>query len=97
MSKGVLRNFAKFTGKHLCHSLFFKKIAGLRPLTFFKKRLWHRDFHVNFAKFLRTPFVKERLWWPLLAYEFSITSFSSTTNSEVSIKILAISLVLNIF
>ena len=21
--KGVLRNFAKFTGKHLCHSLFF--------------------------------------------------------------------------
>ena len=23
--KGVLRNFAKFTGKHLCQSLFFKK------------------------------------------------------------------------
>ena len=27
--KGVLRNFAKFTGKHLCQSLFFNKIAGL--------------------------------------------------------------------
>ena len=23
--KGVLRNFAKFTGKHLCQSLFFNK------------------------------------------------------------------------
>ena len=24
--KGVLRNFAKFTAKHLCQSLFFKKL-----------------------------------------------------------------------
>ena len=28
--KGVLRNFAKFTGKHLCQSLFFNKVAGGR-------------------------------------------------------------------
>ena len=26
--KGVLRNSAKFTGKHLCQSLFFNKVAG---------------------------------------------------------------------
>ena len=26
--KGVLRNFAKFTGKHLCQSLFLNKVAG---------------------------------------------------------------------
>ena len=26
--KGVLRNFTKFTGKHLCQSLFFNKVAG---------------------------------------------------------------------
>ena len=39
---GVLKHFANFTGKHLCWSLFFKK------------RLWHRCFPVNFAKFLRT-------------------------------------------
>ena len=37
--KGVLRNFAKFTGKHLCHSLFFNKVAGLRTATLSKKRL----------------------------------------------------------
>ena len=46
--KGVLRNFTKFTGKHLCQSL------------------WHRCFPVNFVKFLRTPFLKENLWWLLL-------------------------------
>ena len=27
--KGVLKNFAKFTGKHLCQSLFLNKAAGL--------------------------------------------------------------------
>ena len=30
--KGVLRNVTKFTGKHLCQSLFFNKVAGLRPI-----------------------------------------------------------------
>ena len=27
--KGVLRNIAKLTGKHLCQSLFFNKVSGL--------------------------------------------------------------------
>ena len=27
---GVLRNFTKFLGRHLCQSLFFNKVAGLR-------------------------------------------------------------------
>ena len=31
-----------------------------------KKGLWHRCLPVNFAKFLRTPFLKEHLWWLLL-------------------------------
>ena len=56
LRKGVLTNFAKFTRKHLCQSFFFNKVAGLRPATLLKKRLWHRYFPVNFAKFLRTPF-----------------------------------------
>ena len=46
MQKCALRNFAKFTGKHLCQSLFLNKVAGL----------WDRCFLVNFRKFLRTPF-----------------------------------------
>ena len=32
--------------------------AGLGPATLLKKRLWHRCFPVNFAKFLRTPFLQ---------------------------------------
>ena len=54
--KGILRNFAKFTGKHLCQVLFYNKVAGPEPATLLKKRLWHRCFPMNFAKFLRTLF-----------------------------------------
>ena len=60
--KGVLRNFTKFTGKHLCHSLFFNKVAVI------KKRLWRRCFPVNFMKFLRTHFFTEHPWWLLLYF-----------------------------
>ena len=56
--KGALRNFAKFTGKHLRQSLFFNKIEDLNPATSSKKSLWHRCFPVNFAKFLRTSFLQ---------------------------------------
>ena len=34
---GVLRNFAKFTGKRLCESLFFNNVAGLRAATLLKR------------------------------------------------------------
>ena len=44
------------------------------PATLLKKRLLHRCFPVNFAKFLRTPFFTEYLWWLLL--KFSITKLS---------------------
>ena len=29
--KGVLKNLTKFIRKHLCHSILFNKVAGLRP------------------------------------------------------------------
>ena len=38
LKQGVLRNFTKFTGKHLC----------LRPETLLKKRPWHMCFPVIF-------------------------------------------------
>ena len=44
--------FHKIHGKkHLCQSLFLNKVAGIRPATLFKKRLWHRCFPVNFETF----------------------------------------------
>ena len=51
VGKGVPKNFARFTRKHLF----------LRPATLFKKRPQHRCFPVNFAKFLGTPFLQKHL------------------------------------
>ena len=34
-----------------------------------KKRLRHRCFPVNFAKFPRTPFIIEHLWWLLPLFD----------------------------
>ena len=56
--KSAFRNFAKFTVKHLCQSLFFNKAAALRPASLLKERLWHRCFPMNFAKFLGAPFLQ---------------------------------------
>ena len=59
------------TGKHLCQSLFFNKVAGLRRATLLKKRLWHRCFPVNSVKFLRTLLLQntsERLLHNLILF-----------------------------
>ena len=55
VKKGVLRNFANFTGKQLWWSLF---LTGLKACNFIKKRLQHRCFPLEFKKFLRTPNLK---------------------------------------
>ena len=51
LRKGVLRNFAKFTGKYLCQGLFFNT-------SLLKNRLWHGYFPVNFANFPKSNFSK---------------------------------------
>ena len=43
-----------------------KSLPEPEPATLLKKKLWHRYFPVNFAKFLKTPFFIEHLWWLLL-------------------------------
>ena len=65
-NKAVLRNFAKFIGKHLCQSLFFNKAASVRPATLLKRRQWYRCFPVDFTKFLRTSFLTDHLQLLLL-------------------------------
>ena len=54
--KGVLGNVTKCTGEHLCQSIFFNNVAGLRR------------FPLNFKKFLRTPFSQNISWGLLLFY-----------------------------
>ena len=58
MSQEISQNSQENT---LRQSLFFNKVAVLGPETLLKKKLWHRCFPVNFAKFLRTPFFTEHL------------------------------------
>ena len=70
-SKVVLKNFAKFKRKHLCQSLFFNKVEGLSR---------HRCFPVNFAKFLRTPFFVEHLWWLILSFHNFFNYFEHVRN-----------------
>ena len=72
IKKGVFKNFVKFTGIHLCQSLFFNKVAGLKPVTLLKKRPWHRHFALNFAKFFKNTFFTEYLWTIAFAYHKNI-------------------------
>ena len=87
--KGVPRNSAKFTGKHLFQNPLFNKVAGLR----LKKRdsatgvfLW------IFVKFLRTPFLQNTSGWLLLLLDkIHIVVFAYTrsisTDQKFSLKI----------
>ena len=59
--KAVLKNFAIFTGRHLCWSLFL--ING----NFIKKRLQHSCFPVNIVKFIRTLILKNSCKWLLIS------------------------------
>ena len=83
VKKGVLRNSTKFTGKQLCHSLFFNKVAALRPATLLKKILWHRCFPVNFAKFPRTTFLKNTSGWLLCFNTLKYSTFPGKTFSKI--------------
>ena len=55
--KGVLRNLAKFTGKHLWQSLFFKKVAGLQlSLKKKKKKTLAQVFPSEICKISKNAF-----------------------------------------
>ena len=62
------------------------KKSSLRLATLLKKRLWHRFFPVNFAKFLRTPFFSEHLQWLLLALAPIKISYSNTVCNTSAAK-----------
>ena len=60
--KGVLRNFRKFTGKHLCQSLFFKK----EPLA--------QVFSCKFCKICKNSFMSQaNYFW--IAYILGLSWF----------------------
>ena len=58
----ILQNLQENT----CARVSFLIKLQAPPATLLKKRLWHRCFPVNLAKFPRTRFFTEHLWWLLL-------------------------------
>ena len=55
------KRFSNIHKKTLCWSLLFITLQAFRPATLLKKRLQHRCFPVNIAKFLRTASSIEHL------------------------------------
>ena len=74
MKRDVLKNFAKYTGKHLCQSLFFNNVAGLRPVieafNFIKKETLALVFYCVFCE--NTPILKNICERMLLDWSISI-------------------------
>ena len=54
--KGVIINFVKFTGKHLCQRLFFNNVSGLRPATLLKKESLIQVFSHEFCEISKNSF-----------------------------------------
>ena len=59
VKKGVLRNFAKFTWKHLCQSLFFNKVAG-GACNFIKKETLAQVFSGEFCEISKNNFSQNK-------------------------------------
>ena len=61
VKKDVLRNFAKFIGKHLCQSLFFNKVAGGGACNFIKKETLAQVFSSEFCEISKNTLFTEHL------------------------------------
>ena len=59
--KVVLTKFAIFTAKHVLETLFNKVEAYLKARNFIEKKLQHRCFPVNIAKFCKSIYFEEYL------------------------------------
>ena len=65
------KSTGKFTGKHLCQSLFFNKVAGQRPkaCNLIKKRDFGTGVFLSICKFCTSSFFMEHLWLTASGYE----------------------------
>ena len=61
MKKGVLRNFKKFIGKHLCWSCFFKESCRPQACNFTKKENLTQVLSSEFCEISKKTFFTEHL------------------------------------
>ena len=84
--KGVLKYFAKFTGKHLCQGLYFNKGARLRPASLFKKETLVQVFSCEFCEIFENTFFIEHLRWLLLVLKI-FTTFINVLYQKLRINL----------
>ena len=82
MKKCVLKNFAKFTGKHLCQSLFFHNVAGLSYVSNFTKKETLAAFSCGLCKKIsQNTYFKDDLQTTV-----SESSYVTASNDTCSVK-----------
>ena len=54
--KGVLRNFKRFTGKHVCQNLFFNKVVGCLASNLIKKETLTQAFSSEICEISKNNF-----------------------------------------
>ena len=64
--KGVFKKFRKITSKTPVPESLFQHSCRAQAYNFIKKEFLAQVFSMNFAKFLRTPFLTEYIWRLLL-------------------------------
>ena len=62
LKKNVLKNFAKFIGKHVSQSILFNEVAGLRPATLLKKETLAQIFSYEFCEIFKNTFSYRDCW-----------------------------------
>ena len=67
VKEGVLRNFAKLPGKHLCQRLIFNKVAAqVKAFNFIKKESLAQVFSCEFCEISKIILFIGHLRWLLL-------------------------------
>ena len=93
LRKGVPRNFKKFTGKHLCQSLHFNKVAGLAcklACNFIKIETLTQVFSCEFSEISKNTIFKE-IWlgncfyktYPRRVFAFCLFYFQVACNCKL--------------
>ena len=79
--KIVLKNFTKHTENHLLQSLFFNKVAGLRPATLIKKKALAQVFSCKFYE-IYFALSRKLLWKSLRGREAPNNFWHAGKNEE---------------
>ena len=82
--RGVLRNFAKFTRKHLCQSLFLMRPT--EACNFIKKETLAQVISHEFCKISKSICFTEHFPWLLLKHQYIITISIFSIISRIPIE-----------